>query len=124
MLHRVVLDTNFVMIPGQFGVDIFEELGKLDFPYELCVVSGTLVELREIIEKVKNRDRIAARIGLELIERRGIKVLESTGPVDDTLVSLSGEPGVLIATQDAGLRRRIKGQKLVLRQKRYICMVR
>jgi len=119
MLKKVVLDTNFLLIPGQLGVDIFEEIRKcMDVPYELYIVSGTLDEL-DIIEKDKNRT--AARIARELLKQHKVAVIPSTGHVDDVLAELSED--CIIATQDAGLKRRLKGKKLVLRQKKYIELI-
>jgi len=125
-IQKIVLDSNFLMIPGQFGVDIFEELrNKLDFPYKLFIVKNTIAELNKIIEKAKNRDKIAARIGLELIKTKSINIIDCDiqAIVDDELVNLSKE-GCIIATQDKELKNRITNKKIVLRQKKYIELVR
>ena len=125
-IQKIVLDSNFLMIPGQFGVDIFEELrNKLDFPYKLFIVKNTIAELNKIIEKAKNRDKIAARIGLELIKTKSINIIDcdESAIVDDELVMLSND-GCIIATQDKELKSRIANKKIVLRQKKYIELVR
>ena len=42
----------FLMIPGQIGVDIFQQLqNRLDFPFKLYIMRKTLDELDNIIEK-------------------------------------------------------------------------
>lgn len=123
-LKRIVLDTNFLMIPGQLGVDIFEEFAQLDFPYKLCVCRKTIDELNAIIEKDKNRDRTAAKIARELIKAKNIYIIESGKPVDLALIELSKDDDVYVATQDRELKRRLKGKKLVLRQKKYVRLVR
>jgi uncharacterized protein len=121
---RIVLDTNFIMIPGQFGVDIFDEFEKLAMPIRLYVCEGTIKELGSIIEHGKTSDRTAARVALGLIEAKGIKTLPCEGSVDDALVALSKEEETFIATQDKALRKRIGSRKFVLRQKKYIRLVR
>jgi len=124
MRKTVVLDTNFLMIPGQIGVDIFQELqNSLDFPYKLCILSGTLVELDKIIEKDKNEDKIAARIAKELIDKEKIEIIESESDVDSDLAAISKKPGVVVATQDTELKKRIHGKIIVLRQKKYIELI-
>ncbi len=45
-MRQVVIDTNFLLIPGQFGVDIFEELKKAcDFPFKFGVMQSNVNEL-------------------------------------------------------------------------------
>ena len=42
---KIILDTNFLMIPSMFKVDIFSEIERIcDFKYELCIVDKTLDE--------------------------------------------------------------------------------
>lgn len=124
MPAQIILDTNFLMIPAQFGVDIFDEIrNKMDTQYELYVLSGTLRELDIIIEKDKNKHKTEARIAKKLIESKNIKILDSADDVDDELVRLSKNDNTIIATQDKELKKRIEGKKIVLRQKKYIDLV-
>jgi len=123
-MRKVVLDTNFIMIPGQIGVDIFQELqNRLPFPYKLCILSGTIAELDKIIEKDKNEDKIAARIAKALIPKKEIEVIESKSDVDSDLVELSRDPEFIIATQDTELKRKLPGKKIILRQKKFIELI-
>ena len=47
--RRIILDTNFLLIPGQFKVDIFQEIGKImGESYELCIFQPTIDELTKI----------------------------------------------------------------------------
>jgi len=124
MQQRIVLDTNFLMIPGQFGTDIFEEMKTLDFSYTIHIVSGTLAELDKINEKDKSKDKIAAKIGKGLVKAKTINIIDFPNEnVDDALVELSKEPDVIVATQDAELKRRLHGKKLILRQGKYLRVV-
>jgi len=124
MQQRIVLDTNFLMIPGQFGTDIFEEMKTLDFSYTIHIVSGTLAELDKIIEKDKSKNKIAAKIGKGLVKAKTINIIDFPNEnVDDALVELSKEPDVIVATQDAELKRRLHGKKLILRQGKYLRVV-
>lgn len=118
---KLVLDTNFLMLPGQFGVDIFTELvNALDFPFELFTTEGNERELQKLREEGNAKDRTAANIALELIKAKNLKIipLERDKDVDDSLVELAGQ-GYVIATADKGLQRRLKSY-IYARQKKYI----
>ena len=46
---KIYLDTNFLLIPAQFKVDIFEEIERLmDKPYDLYVFDKSLKELEDL----------------------------------------------------------------------------
>lgn len=120
-MDRVILDTNFLMIPGSIGVDVFSELERvMDGPYEVCVLRGTVAELSRIMEKDKSKNKIAARIAQQLLKSKNIKILEHVESVDDAIAELSAEPGTYVATQDLELRRRLRCRAIVLRQQKYL----
>src|SRR3989344_7085542 len=124
---KIVLDTNFLLIPGQFGVDIFTELKRiLNFNYGLFIIEKSIAELENIIQKQKSGDKKAARLALSFIKPQSIKTLplntNENDSVDDLIVENSDED-TIVATQDAGLKRRLreKGIPIItLRQKRYL----
>ena len=65
---KVVLDTNALMVPEQFGVDIFSELLRLGYA-EWLVPASVLGELRSLAKRAdKGKDKIAARVALGLAE--------------------------------------------------------
>ncbi len=119
---KIVLDTNFLMIPGQFGVDVFKEIENTVYSkIELLICSGSLKELQKLTETGKEADKRAAKLALKLIENKNIQIIPTCpGHVDDKLVELSQE-GYLIATQDLELKKRLK-KFIYLRQKKYIEM--
>ncbi|MFC1730499.1 PIN domain-containing protein [candidate division KSB1 bacterium] len=133
--RRIILDTNFLLIPANFNVDIFSELDKtVNFKYELIILDRSLEELENIILKpkkgVKGADKVAAKVALSLIEvqksNKKLNILPSKGHVDDALVRLAEEDKTLIvATQDKDLKKRLKekGVKvIVLKQKKYLAI--
>ena len=121
-IHKIVLDTNFLMIPGQFGVDIYKEVEKAVYgKIEVFICSGSLNELAKISESGKESDKKAANIALKLVEKKKIQIVPTeTEHVDDKLVELSQE-GYIVATQDLGLKKRLK-RYIYLRQKKYVEM--
>jgi rRNA-processing protein FCF1 len=123
---KVIIDTNFLMIPGQYKVDIFSEIERiLSEPHELCIVEETIPELNRIVMSAGVKDKFAAKLALVLAIQKGLKRLPSSkGKVsaDDEIV-LESDENTYVATQDEGLRARVKekGAKIIgLRQKRYL----
>jgi rRNA-processing protein FCF1 len=126
MKKKVILDTNFLLIPGQFTVDIFTETGRImQEHYVLCVVDKSLKELNHIVIAGKQKDRLAAKLALVLVIQKNLKTLHSFGSkksVDDIIVS-KADKDTIVATQDKALRERLKEKdiKIIgLRQKKYL----
>ena len=66
----VMPDTNFLLVPGQFGVDIVGELQRiLDVNFEIAIPNVVLNELDLIERKVKGRDLMAVRMAKKLAEK-------------------------------------------------------
>jgi len=125
-MKRIILDTNFLLIPGQFKVDIFEEIRRIsDFKYELCIIDKSMDELKKIIETQKQKNRQAAKIALQLIKMRRIAQIKTgEGNVDNLILELLDKDYIL-ATQDALLRKIAvkKGIKVMfLRSKKYLVL--
>jgi uncharacterized protein len=122
---RIILDTNFLLLPGLFKVDVFEELERiLESRGTLYIYAGTIDELQTIIIKEKPKFKKAAIIALELIKRKNLKILAHSqkGSVDDIIIS-SAEASDIIATQDNGLKKRakVKGLRCItLKNKKYL----
>ena len=120
---KIFLDTNFLLIPGKFKIDIFSEIDRIiNEPYQIFVLEGTIEELH----KINNNSR-EAKIALQLIEQIKEKSLymhiDSKDPtVDDSLVNLA-DKNTIVATQDKNLRKRLakKGIKtIILRGKKHL----
>ncbi len=111
---KVVLDTNFLMIPGQFKVDIFEEIKKLmDHPYELCIFKETIDELNKIAS-TNNKHKTAAKIALKLIKQKNLKSLENSFKkgeiyIDDIILN-SVDEHMIVCTQDRELKKTLKAK--------------
>ena len=120
MVRKIILDTNFLLIPSQFNVDIFTEINRIVLEkHQLFVLDKTIDELKKLSVNPKQslKNRRAAKLGLQLLKAKKVKVLKTKvdESVDDILASIKG---YTIATQDIGLKRRIKGKKIVLRAKK------
>ncbi|MBI2546728.1 nucleotide-binding protein [Candidatus Woesearchaeota archaeon] len=123
MEAKILLDTNFLLIPGEFGVDIFSELERvMDRKYRLFVLSKTLDELRNIQAMQAGKNKKAASIALQLIETKGLNIIEAAKPADDAIVEIA-DSSYIVGTQDRQLRQRLreKGIKLLtLRSKKHL----
>ena len=125
MRAKILLDTNFIMIPAQFKVDIYSEIKRIMVvPYELYVLDKTLTELDVIIETSRGRDKASAKLAKAILEARKPKTLKTTSKdyVDKLILSLTG---YIVATQDRELRAELKRKgikTIVLRQKKYLIL--
>ncbi len=126
---KVIIDTNFLMIPGTLMVDIFTELERvMDCPYELCYVDKSIKELEKLSVFGKERERLAAKLAVVLIRQKSLKSLPSSKEdksVDDTIVRYADKDSY-VATQDKALKERVakkEAKAVVLRQKKYLVVI-
>jgi len=121
---RVIFDSNFLFIPSQFQLDIFEELTNLlSQRFEPVLLSPTYKELLKIAEKGSPKKRKQASLALKLAEKCRLvhveKGLEETH--DDVIVRVASEWRCPVATNDRELRKRLRNMGvpvIFLRQRR------
>jgi rRNA-processing protein FCF1 len=101
---KVIIDTNALMIPVQFNVDIFSELHRLGFDH-FIVPLAVLNELERLVTTARGQDRIAAKVGKSLAQRCELVPME--GHADDIIVSLADDTGAAVLTNDIGLKKRL-----------------
>ena len=127
-MKKILLDTNFLMIPLQFRVDIFSELDRIcNFNYKLYIFEESINELRNIIgnSNSSGKDKKAAQITLKLIKFKNVNLIRSKKKDVDSLILENSEKYDIIATQDKNLKRKLveKGVSLiVLRNKKYLML--
>lgn len=65
---NVIVDTNALFIPREFGVDIFHELERLGYSH-IIVPKAVLNELERLMQKpgLKGKAKLAAKIGYSLV---------------------------------------------------------
>jgi rRNA-processing protein FCF1 len=112
MKKTVIIDTNGLMIPGQFGLDIFSELERLGFD-SFIVANACVRELEKIIASGRGKDKMAAKIALSLLDRCAI--IEDSGFADDVIVEMAIGMKASVLTNDAELKKRLcsKGVTIV-----------
>ena len=126
-MKKIILDTNFLLIPIQFRVDIFSEFNRIcNFNYTLFIFEQTINELKKIIEFQSGKDKRAAQFALKLIKLKNIGVIKADGNDVDDLILDNLDKNTIIATQDAILKKKLlqKGVSvIILRQKKYLQLV-
>lgn len=126
---RIILDTNFLLIPAQFKVDIFLELRRLmTVPYDVCIFKATIDELQKITSK-NTRDKVSANIALKLIKQQNLKTLPNSTSTEGIYIDEIILQGItdrdIVCTQDAALKRALKAKfpnirLIVLKSKQYL----
>ena len=123
-MKKVLLDTNALMAIAELKIDVFVELEKeCDFKYEIYILRGTILELKNIMEQQPGKYKRAAKLALDIVQKKEIKIIEKKGKVDDILTELSKQ-GCLIVTQDKELKKRLTKPYLTIRQGKRIVVVR
>jgi rRNA-processing protein FCF1 len=123
MKKKLLLDTNFLLVPLRYGINLTQELDKLG-PFELLIPAEALLE----IEKLKPAER---RFALSLLDKLNPGVLFKSKKVinqlayhefslaeaeispaycDDVILKQSKQAGLIIATLDKELIRKAKAQ--------------
>lgn len=103
----VLLDTNFLLLPFQRKVDVFEEIARIaDGKIGFAVMQGSVDELKAM----GGKQALGARAALELARFKGAQVIPGTGRPDAQILSFarsrkSGD--FAVATEDRGLRRKL-----------------
>jgi uncharacterized protein len=114
MMRTIILDTNFLMIPGQYGLDIFTEIERIcDFPYALAIMAGTLRELEKICKEQRGKHAQNAKLALSMLASKKMRIIpEMAGDVDGQILTLTMEEptAYMVATADKALRDRLRKQ--------------
>lgn len=132
-MQKILLDTNFLLVPAQFKVDIFSEIERIcEEKCELYAPEEVVDELKKL-SKPKNKSGAAARLALALIRKKNVNIIKrggktNKGNADAKLVELAEKElkGYIVATQDKELKTKLKekGIKIVtLMQKSYLKMI-
>jgi rRNA-processing protein FCF1 len=125
-MQKIVLDTNFLLIPFTLKVDIFQGIKLImDDRYELYIIDKTIDELNIILNTKKGKTKQAAKFALELVKKNKLKKLKSkTDYVDEAILGLDKD--YIVATQDKLLKQKLKKQArklIVLRQKSHLILI-
>ena len=105
---KVLLDTNALTIPVQFGIDLFAELERVIGLYQPYILAESIVELKRLA-KGSGIDAAAARVGLVLSDRCAIvEGDKSIGNVDERIASYAETEHCIVVTNDIPLKMTLK----------------
>ncbi len=125
MKTKIVLDANFLMVPAQFKLDIFEEIRRImNEPYDLITMSPVAGELQKIASG-KSKDAGTARVALELIKIHNVKVIDASGRADAAIMKIC-DRNTVVCTQDKRLQNALKKKGvriLAMRKKSHLAFV-
>ena len=128
-MRKILLDTNFLMACRQFKVDIFSEIDRIcNFNYKTYILDKTMDELEDIVERQKGKHKDAAKIALQLLKIKNVKVIKhvSEQNTDDAIMDYAQKEDCIVATQDKDLKRKLINQNtsvIVLKQKKILAIV-
>ena len=107
---KVILDSNFLLVPFQFKIDIFEELNDLLGKAEPIILSTTIEELKKLVEKSGAKRRMQFSAALKLAERCKILEVEKQASenYDDVILRIASKLKFPVATNDAELRKKLR----------------
>ena len=101
---RILLDTNALLMPAQFGVDLYDELLGLFGDFEPITLEEVVGELSGLA-RGRGRDAAAARVGLALVRRSTVVPSGSTAEgVDNRVIEYARREGCTVVTNDRELR--------------------
>ena len=126
MPTRILVDTNFLLIPVRFKVDIFTgSSDAVNDITEFYVSSRVLNEIQRLKEKSKPSFVKELRLAETYAGQCTLIEDPSDGEVDDSLVSLASREGMVLGTTDSELRQKARaaGVKVIyLRQRNYLVL--
>jgi len=121
---KIILDANFLLIPGEHGVDIYSEFERiLDVKYELVIPEVVMGELEHLEKGGDSSERKAASIALDLFG--DVKTIESKKPADEEIIRLADEINSAVGTNDRELKKQLRDRGvpvIYLRQKSHLCV--
>lgn len=124
-MRWVILDANFLMLPFQFKVDIFDGIERLVGKFEPIVLSTTLDELRKLSNSRSTRVSKLALSAMELAKKcRIVEVNARSGEsYDDVLLRIAKENNCIVATNDRNLIKKLRKAGIAaiyLRERAYL----
>ena len=115
-IMEIILDTNFLLVPLQFNIDIFEELEKMG--YSTFIILGN-------VEKEANKIGLKEYAAIKkLLKDKHIKTITSdTRNTDTAIFEYAKKHKCAVATNDKALIKKLKKEHVIIirmRQKKYL----
>lgn len=114
---KTLLDTNMLLVPAQFKVDIYAQIPGSFYTLDLCIR-----ELEKIAEK-KTKTGFQAKAALILVKMKNVRMLKADKRSTDAAIKEKAKRGYAVATNDRDLIKDLKKSGLHvlrLRQKKIV----
>jgi len=114
---EVILDTNFLITCIRQKIDIFSELDRILYNYEIVLPKQAVDELETLKfrKELSIKERDAASLALQIIKKRNIKILDLKGTADRAIVDYTlKNSDVIMASLDRGMKKHVKGKAKML----------
>lgn len=113
----ILFDTNFLMIPIRFGVDVSSELERLlEEKFQPVVPIAVIEEIQRLNKEAKPGLAKELQFALEMAKKLK-QIAEpkiSDESVDDYILRIAKEGRYLVATTDSELRRRLRRERVTV----------
>lgn len=108
---EVLLDSNFIISCVKKKIDFVSELASLGF--KVIIPREVLLELKDLRQKVPHDERVAIDLGVEMLDKAGVKKIKIGGQkVDNALIDY-GKKGAYIASIDAFIKRNVPNRVVI-----------
>lgn len=107
-MRKVILDTNFLINSFLFRIDFLDEIKSLvEEPIEFLTLDSVVREIKKI-SKSKTKDSGYAKIALDFIKQKNIKMIKSEIKSTDKAILGIANKNTMVATNDTKLRKKLK----------------
>lgn len=106
-----MLDTNALLMPYQFDINIEKELNRLLGVCRIIVPRSVVEEVEKLAEKGGETGR-AAQLALSIIKKRCFRVVETSCKGDDGVIETAIKMEAAILTNDKELKKKAKEMRL------------
>jgi len=107
--NLILIDTSVLLEAHR--IDLFGELENFKFLGEPAVTKQVLNEIKNFTKR--NRYKRVARLALELIKKRGVKIIDVRGrDADESLLNAAFDLGCAVVTNDEKLIKLLKQKNI------------
>lgn len=119
------MDTGFLIDCAENRVDYVEEIRRIcNFSYQLFIIDRTIDELNHLIENSRGNIVLNAKLAKLIVTKKGIeKIKTNENKTVDILILSNVTKDDIVATMDAGLKRKLKGIPLIVLRKKQVLVL-
>ena len=117
---KAILDTNFAIIPAQFGIDIYEGIHRIIPKAQITTIKQVVNEL----EKINNKH---SKTALKILKQKKVKIEEEPGSTDTALLQHAQKEKATLCTNDKELKEKARRKGIpviIMRKKQYLKLTR